>query len=68
MTKHNVKPRSFPQELLSAARKEAADVMMDFSNRGGLEKRIYESYETARKRAVMWAGVSATPFMQARIG
>ena len=68
MTKHNVKPRSFPQELLSAARKEAADVMMDFSKRGGLEKRIYESYETARKRAVMWAGVSATPFMQARIG
>lgn len=66
--KHKVKLRTFPSELLAAARREAADVMMDFSRRGGLEKRIYESYETARKRAVSWAGISSTPFMQARIG
>ena len=68
MTKHQVKLRSFPPELLDAARIQAAEVMMEFSRRGGLEKRIYESYETARKRAVNWAGISATPFMQSRIG
>lgn len=66
--KHNVQLRSFPDDLLAAARQKAAEVMMEYSKRGGLEKRIYESYETARKRAINWAEISATPFMKSRIG
>lgn len=66
--KHNVKLRSFPEDMLGEALIIAGDVMSSYAAKGGLDKRIYESYETARKRAVEWAGISATPLLKARIG
>ena len=66
--KHRISVRTFPADLLAAARIEATEVMLDFSRRGGLDKRIYQSYEAARKRAIDWAAISATPFINSRIG
>src|SRR6187431_1631015 len=50
-SQHNVKLRSFPKDLVAAARKEAKDVLAELAARGERARRVHDSYAAFRERA-----------------
>ena len=62
---HGTKLRSFPPEVVARMAEAAADVRAA-SGRDGIEKRIYESFETSLKRMRGWASVSDGAYYTAR--
>lgn len=63
---HGVKIRAFPKEVIDAAREATSEVLAEFGKGDALSRRIYESYEAARQRAIDWSRVSTLAFLQAR--
>ncbi|WP_373002199.1 TRAP transporter substrate-binding protein [Hyphomonas sp.] len=62
---HGTKLRSFPPEVVKAMAEAAADVRAA-SGKDGIEKRIYESFETSLKLMRGWAKVSDGAYYTAR--
>jgi TRAP-type mannitol/chloroaromatic compound transport system substrate-binding protein len=62
---HGVQLRSFPDEVVTAMSEASRDVRAS-SGRDGIEKRIYESFETGLKKMSQWADVSDGPYYAAR--
>ena len=62
---HGVQLRSFPDDVVKAMAEAARDVRAD-SGKDGIEKRIYESFETSLKSMRGWAAVSDGPYYAAR--
>ncbi len=62
---HGVQLRSFPSEVVNRMAEAAADVRAS-SGKDGIEKRIYESFETSLKTMRGWANVSDGPYYSAR--
>lgn len=62
---HNVQLRSFPADVMTRAEEAARDIRSD-SGKDGIEKRIYESFETALKSMRSWANISEGPYYAAR--
>jgi TRAP-type mannitol/chloroaromatic compound transport system substrate-binding protein len=62
---HGTKLRSFPPEVVKAMSEAAYDVRAA-SGRDGIEKRIYESFETSLKLMRGWAKVSDGAYYPAR--
>ena len=60
--------RSFPDEVMARVREAALDVRSDAGNAGAIEKKIYESFETALKSMRGWANISEGPYYAAREG
>ena len=54
--------------MLDAARAATRDVLADLTASDATAKRIHDSYETARQRAIRWAGVAGKAFLDAREG
>lgn len=67
-TRHGVKLRRFPPEVLRALRSASAEVLAEFAAGDPLSARIYESYATALRRFDGWARVSRHAFLDARLG
>lgn len=63
---HNVKLRSFPDDLVLAARKQAADVLSEVGARSARARRIHDSYAAFRKRAGAWSRISLQAIFEAR--
>lgn len=57
--------RQFPSDVVARIEEAARDVRAD-SGKDGIEKRIYESFETALKSMRGWARVSEGPYYAAR--
>lgn len=66
--RYGVKVSVFPGDVLAAARRVAKEILAEFTARGGLEQRIYASYEAARMRAIGWSRISTQALLQARSG
>lgn len=64
-SEHGVQMRSFPDSVVKRMAEAAQDVRAD-SGKDGIEKRIYESFETALKTMRGWARVSDGPYYAAR--
>lgn len=62
---HGVQLRSFPDDVVKAMAEASRDVRAS-SGRDGIEKRIYESFETSLKTMSDWAAVSDGPYYAAR--
>lgn len=65
---HRVRLRPYPEDLIVAAREVAAGVLADLALEGDIAKRIYQSYEQARQKAMRWSQVSSQAFLNARNG
>jgi TRAP-type mannitol/chloroaromatic compound transport system substrate-binding protein len=63
---HGVKLRRWPDDVLAAARKAAEDTLAEFEALGGIEQRIYRSFQAARDQAQRWSAISAHAFLEAR--
>jgi len=65
-SQHNVKLRSFPKDLVAAARKEAKDVLAELAARGERARRVHDSYAAFRERAGAWSRISLQAVFEAR--
>ena len=63
---HGVKVRSFPDDLITAARTAAEEVFDDLAETNDISARIVQSYRAARDRNIQWSTNSIAPFLQAR--
>ncbi|MEL6781060.1 MAG: ABC transporter substrate-binding protein [Pseudomonadota bacterium] len=62
---HGTQLRAFPEDIVARMEEAARDVRAD-SGKDGIEKRIYESFESALKSMRGWASVSEGPYYSAR--
>lgn len=62
---HDTQLRSFPTEVVARMKEAAGDVRAD-SGKDGIEKRIYESFETSLKSMRGWANISEGAYYAAR--
>jgi len=66
--RHNVALRSFPGEVVAAARKVAADVLGEVAARSDLARKVHDSYVAFRERTGPWSRVSIRAVLEAREG
>ena len=67
-TRHNVRLRTFPNDLIGAARKEAVDVLADLAARNDKSRRVHASYVAFRERTAAWSHISLKAILDSREG
>jgi TRAP-type mannitol/chloroaromatic compound transport system substrate-binding protein len=65
---HGVALRRWPDTVVAEARTAAADLLADLAARGGIERRIHDSYMAALRRIQPWSRVSVEAYLGARGG
>ena len=66
--RHNVALRSFPGEVVAAARKVAADVLGEVAARNEMARKVHDSYVAFRERTGPWSKGSIRAVLEAREG
>src|SRR5215467_10451383 len=66
--RYNVQLKSFPDDLIAAARGQAADVLNEVAARSDIAKRIHASYTAFRERMADWSRISLRAVLAARDG
>lgn len=64
--KHNVRLRTFPSDVIAAARGHARAVTNDLATRNDIARRVVESYTAFRTQAGRWANVSVKAVLDSR--
>ena len=64
--RHKVQLRSFPDDLVDAARRQAADVLAEAAGGSALAKRVYNSYASFREGTELWSRISIRAVLDAR--
>ncbi len=67
-SRHNVQLRSFPADLVAAARRQAADVLGELAARSDIARRVHDSYVAFRERTAPWSRISLRAVLEAREG
>ena len=67
-TRDNVKLKSFPRGVVTAARNDAVGVVGDLAGRSEIARRVYDSYKAFRERTAAWSRVSLKAVLEAREG
>ncbi len=65
---HKVQLRTFPADLIAAARKIAGEVYADLAARGPAAKKVHDSYVAFRERTGPWSRISIKAVLEAREG
>jgi TRAP-type mannitol/chloroaromatic compound transport system substrate-binding protein len=65
---HGVKLRAFPNDLIAAARKQAADVVGELAGKSEITRKIHDSYMAFRDRTARWSDISIKAVLGARAG
>ncbi|MFZ4121987.1 MAG: TRAP transporter substrate-binding protein [Caulobacterales bacterium] len=55
---HGVQLRQFPQDVIRRAYEASNDILATIANNDGLSRRIYESFDTARRTLPSWSNVA----------
>jgi TRAP-type mannitol/chloroaromatic compound transport system substrate-binding protein len=66
VARHNVRLKTFPAEIVAAARGQAATVLAEVGQRSDIARRIYESYMTFRGQIANWSRISLQAVLEAR--
>jgi TRAP-type mannitol/chloroaromatic compound transport system substrate-binding protein len=66
VTEHNVTLAAFPEDLISAARAQANDVLAELAGRSAITGKVHASYATFRERTAPWSRVSIESVLRAR--
>jgi TRAP-type mannitol/chloroaromatic compound transport system substrate-binding protein len=66
--RHGVKLKTFPADIVAAARKQAADVVRELGTRSDIARRIGDSYAGFLTRTAAWSRVSLKAVLEARDG
>src|SRR5581483_8506879 len=62
----NVQLRTFPADLVSAARDTAAGVMNDLAGKSAAARKVHDSYAAFRDKVAAWSRVSTQAVLEAR--
>ena len=65
-TTHNVQLRTFPHDLIAAARKTASEVLGELAARSERARRMHASYTAFRERTAAWSHISIKAVLDAR--
>ena len=65
-TKNGVKLRTFPNDLVAAARAQSVDVLGELAGRSERARKIHDSYKEFRERAGNWSRISIQSVLEAR--
>jgi TRAP-type mannitol/chloroaromatic compound transport system substrate-binding protein len=68
LDRHSMQLKTFPADMIAAARKEAADVLADLAGKSGRARKVHDSYVTFRERAANWSRISLQAVIEARAG
>ena len=63
---HGVKLRAFSDDLVTAARQQANDVLGELSQRSAIAGKVHESYTAFRERSAPWSRISIESVLRAR--
>src|SRR5439155_27102380 len=66
--RHNVQLKSFPRDVVDAARKVSAEVLGELAARGEMTRKVHDSYAAFRDRTAPWSRVSIKAVLEAREG
>jgi TRAP-type mannitol/chloroaromatic compound transport system substrate-binding protein len=67
-SRDNVQLRTFPADLVSAARQTTVDVMNDLAGKSAAARKVYDSYSGFRDKAAVWSRISTQAVLEARDG
>ncbi|HWP26670.1 MAG TPA: TRAP transporter substrate-binding protein [Xanthobacteraceae bacterium] len=67
-SRHNVKLRTFPADLIAAARKLSVEVLAELAGRGAAARKVHDSYMAFRERAAAWSRISLKAVLESREG
>jgi len=67
-TRDNVQPRTFPSDLVAAARAQASDVLGELAGRSERARKVHDSYMAFRARISAWSRISLQAVLEAREG
>jgi len=65
--RHNVQLRAFPQDMVTAARREAAGILGELGGRNAIAQRIHDSYVAFRDRTAPWSRISLEAILAGRV-
>jgi TRAP-type mannitol/chloroaromatic compound transport system substrate-binding protein len=66
--RHNVQLKTFPADIIAAARKQSGDVLAELASRSERAKKVHDSYVAFRERAAAWSRISLQAVIAARGG
>jgi TRAP-type mannitol/chloroaromatic compound transport system substrate-binding protein len=64
--RHNVALKSFPADIIAAARRQATDVLAELAGKSDRARKVHESYLAFRDRTAAWSRVSLQAVLDAR--
>ena len=67
-SRNNVQLRTFPADLIAAARRQAADVLAELGRRSEAARKVHDSYAAFRERTAPWSRISLRAVLEAREG
>jgi TRAP-type mannitol/chloroaromatic compound transport system substrate-binding protein len=63
-----VQLRTFPADLIAAARRQSADVLAELGGRNEAARKVHDSYAAFRERTAAWSRISLRAVLEAREG
>jgi TRAP-type mannitol/chloroaromatic compound transport system substrate-binding protein len=67
-THDNVQLRTFPADLIAAARKQSSDVLNDLAGKGATARKVHDAYVAFRDKIAVWSRISLQAVLEARGG
>ncbi len=67
-TRDNVQLRSFPADLVAAARSTASDVLAELAGKSPSARKVHDSYVAFRDKVSAWSRISIQAVLEAREG
>jgi TRAP-type mannitol/chloroaromatic compound transport system substrate-binding protein len=64
--RHNVRLKTFPADIVTAARGRAADILAEVGRRGELARKVHESYAAFQSRIAEWSRISLQAVLESR--
>jgi TRAP-type mannitol/chloroaromatic compound transport system substrate-binding protein len=64
--RHNVRLKSFPAEIVGAARRQATDILAEVGRRSDAARKAHDSYMAFRERVAAWSHISMLAVLEAR--
>lgn len=64
--RHNVQLKTFPEEIVTAARQQAADILAEVGRRDEMTRKVHESYAAFQRRIAPWSRISLQAVLEAR--
>src|SRR3954463_12821102 len=66
--RHGVQLKTFPRDVVDAARKVSGDVLGELATRSDMARKVHDSYAAFRERTAPWSKVSIRAVLEAREG